>query len=168
MFIGCATFQAALRFCGLLSGNAVGSLLGGLAAAPESRDGRSVAKRRHLRKSQISYGQTRRPIDVYRCVAQASTAMEKVRSRAFGRACLDGVDGREGMVVVDATNLLEKIDKAIQRPGRLGKHIKIPLSTRAQRDRTDQVAPAAHQGHANNTIAWRPVRTCQPNQFLGR
>jgi len=41
--------------------------------------------------------------------------------------CLDGVDGREGVVVVGATNLPEKIDKAIQRPGRLGKHVKIPL-----------------------------------------
>ncbi|MGP9811380.1 AAA family ATPase [Rhodopseudomonas sp. NSM] len=41
--------------------------------------------------------------------------------------CLDGVDGREGVVVVGATNLPEKIDKAILRPGRLGKHVKIPL-----------------------------------------
>jgi ATP-dependent Zn protease len=41
--------------------------------------------------------------------------------------CLDGVDGREGVVVVGATNLPDKIDKAILRPGRLGKHIRIPL-----------------------------------------
>ena len=41
--------------------------------------------------------------------------------------CLDGVDGREGVVVVGATNLPDKIDKAILRPGRLGKHVKIPL-----------------------------------------
>ncbi|WP_155413279.1 AAA family ATPase [Rhodopseudomonas palustris] len=41
--------------------------------------------------------------------------------------CLDGVDGREGVVVVGATNLPDKIDKAILRPGRLGKRIKIPL-----------------------------------------
>ena len=41
--------------------------------------------------------------------------------------CLDGVDGREGVVVVGATNLPEKIDKAILRPGRLGKQVKIPL-----------------------------------------
>jgi DNA polymerase III delta prime subunit len=41
--------------------------------------------------------------------------------------CLDGVDGREGVVVVGATNMPDKIDKAILRPGRLGKHIQIPL-----------------------------------------
>lgn len=41
--------------------------------------------------------------------------------------CLDGVDGREGVVVVGATNLPDKIDRAILRPGRLGKHIQIPL-----------------------------------------
>ncbi|MCK7473395.1 MAG: AAA family ATPase [Rhodopseudomonas palustris] len=41
--------------------------------------------------------------------------------------CLDGVDCREGVVVVGATNLPDKIDKAILRPGRLGKHVKIPL-----------------------------------------
>lgn len=56
-----------------------------------------------------------------------------LRSRAFGRACLGGVDGREGVVVVGATNLPEKIDKAIHRPGRLGKHIKIPLPDRDAR-----------------------------------
>lgn len=41
--------------------------------------------------------------------------------------CLDGADGREGVVVVGATNMPHKIDKAILRPGRLGKHIRIPL-----------------------------------------
>jgi AAA+ superfamily predicted ATPase len=41
--------------------------------------------------------------------------------------CLDGVEGREGVVVVGATNLPEKIDSAILRPGRLGKHIRIQL-----------------------------------------
>ncbi len=41
--------------------------------------------------------------------------------------CLDGVEGREGVVVVGATNMPDKIDKAILRPGRLGKHVRIPL-----------------------------------------
>jgi AAA+ superfamily predicted ATPase len=40
---------------------------------------------------------------------------------------LDGVEGREGVIVVGASNLPGKIDKAILRPGRLGKHIRIPL-----------------------------------------
>ncbi|MBN8979407.1 MAG: AAA family ATPase [Rhizobiales bacterium] len=41
--------------------------------------------------------------------------------------CLDGVEGREGVVVVGATNLPDMIDNAILRPGRLGKHVRIPL-----------------------------------------
>ncbi|NUU44505.1 AAA family ATPase [Tardiphaga robiniae] len=41
--------------------------------------------------------------------------------------CLDGVDGREGVVAVGATNMPDKIDSAILRPGRLGKHIRIGL-----------------------------------------
>lgn len=41
--------------------------------------------------------------------------------------CLDGVDGRDGVIVVGATNLPDKIDKAILRPGRLGKHVRIQL-----------------------------------------
>jgi DNA polymerase III delta prime subunit len=47
--------------------------------------------------------------------------------------CLDGVDGREGVVVVGATNLPEKIDPAMLRPGRLGKHIRIALPDLAAR-----------------------------------
>lgn len=41
--------------------------------------------------------------------------------------CLDGAEGREGVVVVGATNLPDKIDTAIRRPGRLDRHIAIPL-----------------------------------------
>jgi DNA polymerase III delta prime subunit len=41
--------------------------------------------------------------------------------------CLDGADDREGVIVVGATNMPEAIDNAILRPGRLGKHIRIPL-----------------------------------------
>lgn len=40
---------------------------------------------------------------------------------------LDGIEGREGVIVVGASNLPDKIDRAILRPGRLGKHIRIPL-----------------------------------------
>ncbi|MEY9828936.1 cell division protease FtsH [Sinorhizobium fredii] len=41
--------------------------------------------------------------------------------------CLDGVDGREGVIVVGATNNVSRIDAAILRPGRLDRHIEIPL-----------------------------------------
>jgi ATP-dependent Zn protease len=41
--------------------------------------------------------------------------------------CLDGAEGREGVVVVGATNLPDKTDAAIRRPGRLDRHVVIPL-----------------------------------------
>lgn len=41
--------------------------------------------------------------------------------------CLDGIEGREGVVVVGATNWPGKIDPAILRPGRLDRHVRIPL-----------------------------------------
>ncbi len=48
--------------------------------------------------------------------------------------CLDGVAGREGVVVVGATNAPDKIDAALRRPGRLDKTIEIPLPDEAARD----------------------------------
>lgn len=41
--------------------------------------------------------------------------------------CLDGLDGREGVIVVGATNNISRIDPAILRPGRLDRHVAIPL-----------------------------------------
>lgn len=41
--------------------------------------------------------------------------------------CLDGLDGREGVVVVGATNTPQNIDPAILRSGRLDKCVHIPL-----------------------------------------
>lgn len=41
--------------------------------------------------------------------------------------CLDGLDSREGVIVVGATNHVQDIDAAVLRPGRLDKHIEIPL-----------------------------------------
>ena len=46
---------------------------------------------------------------------------------------LDGLDGREGVVVIGATNALDRIDPAILRPGRLNRHVAIPLPTAADR-----------------------------------
>ncbi|WP_441277184.1 AAA family ATPase [Tardiphaga sp. 172_B4_N1_3] len=41
--------------------------------------------------------------------------------------CLDGAEARQGVVVVAATNYPEKIDPALLRPGRLDRHLRIPL-----------------------------------------
>lgn len=41
--------------------------------------------------------------------------------------CLDGVGKREGVVVIGATNMAEKIDSALLRPGRLGRHLQLTL-----------------------------------------
>ncbi|MGM5035014.1 AAA family ATPase [Tardiphaga sp. 803_E3_N1_3] len=47
--------------------------------------------------------------------------------------CLDGAEAREGVVVVAATNYPEKIDPALLRPGRLDRHLRIPLPDRQAR-----------------------------------
>lgn len=41
--------------------------------------------------------------------------------------CLDGVEGREGVVVVGATNHAYRIDAALRRPGRLDRHVVLSL-----------------------------------------
>lgn len=41
--------------------------------------------------------------------------------------CLDGADGREGVVIVGACNHPQRLDAAITRPGRLDRHVVIPL-----------------------------------------
>ncbi|CDN46568.1 AAA family ATPase [Neorhizobium galegae] len=46
---------------------------------------------------------------------------------------LDGLDGREGVVMIGATNDLSRIDPAILRPGRLDRHVAIPLPTATDR-----------------------------------
>lgn len=48
--------------------------------------------------------------------------------------CLDGVAGREGVVVVGATNDPSRVDPALRRPGRLEKVIEIPLPDKAARE----------------------------------
>jgi ATP-dependent Zn protease len=41
--------------------------------------------------------------------------------------CIDGAEGREGVVVVGACNYPERIDAALVRAGRLDRHVRIPL-----------------------------------------
>jgi cell division protease FtsH len=59
--------------------------------------------------------------------------------------CLDGVDGREGVIVVGATNNLTRIDPAILRAGRLDRHIEIPLP-----DGNDRIAILSQ--HINHSL----------------
>ncbi|WP_282026998.1 AAA family ATPase [Limimaricola cinnabarinus] len=40
---------------------------------------------------------------------------------------LDGISGREGVIVVGATNLPELVDPVLRRPGRLGRILELPL-----------------------------------------
>lgn len=60
---------------------------------------------------------------------------------------LDGSDGREGVVVVAASNFPENIDAALRRPGRLDRHIGLELPDRATREHMlgmhfgDDIAP---------------------------
>jgi ATP-dependent Zn protease len=47
--------------------------------------------------------------------------------------CLDGVEGREGVVVVGAANHPERLDAAITRAGRLDRHVRVSLPDQASR-----------------------------------
>lgn len=47
--------------------------------------------------------------------------------------CLDGLGGREGVVVVGATNNPGEIDAAVRRSGRLDRHIEIPMPSAEDR-----------------------------------
>lgn len=47
--------------------------------------------------------------------------------------CLDGIEGREGVVVVGAANFPERLDPAITRAGRLDRHVKVSLPDQAAR-----------------------------------
>ncbi|OYR15163.1 AAA family ATPase [Brucella thiophenivorans] len=49
--------------------------------------------------------------------------------------CLDGLDGREGVIVVAATNNFDKIDPAILRSGRIERHINISLPNASGREK---------------------------------
>lgn len=49
--------------------------------------------------------------------------------------CLDGLDGREGVIVVAATNNFDKIDQAILRSGRIERHINISLPNASGREK---------------------------------
>jgi cell division protease FtsH len=47
--------------------------------------------------------------------------------------CIDGSEGREGIIVVGATNNPDEIDPALLRPGRLERHLQVPMPDPAAR-----------------------------------
>jgi len=48
--------------------------------------------------------------------------------------CLDGIEQREGVVVVGACNYPERLDAALVRPGRFDRHVQIPLPDAGARE----------------------------------
>jgi ATP-dependent Zn protease len=75
---------------------------------------------------------------------------------------LDGLDGREGVVIIGATNDIERIDPAILRPGRLNRHVAIPLPAA-----TDRIAIL--QQHLGQTLPRKnhPRLMAATNGFSG-
>jgi len=79
-------------------------------------------------------------IDELDAVAQKRSPLPTFSSGADEReqtinqllACLDGVDGSEGIIVIAATNRIEVIDPAITRPGRFDSVIHVELTSDAE------------------------------------
>lgn len=65
--------------------------------------------------------------------------------------CLDGIDGREGVVVVGACNHPNLIDPALLRPGRMERTVRIPLPDAAARE---QIL----KWHLNGCLSGEPIR----------
>lgn len=65
--------------------------------------------------------------------------------------CLDGIDGREGVVVVGACNYPSLIDPALLRPGRLERTVRIPLPDASARE---QIL----KWHLNGCLSGEPIR----------
>ena len=68
-------------------------------------------------------------IDAFGSRDNVSTQNESYDTKAINGLLeqLDGLEGREGVIVVAATNNPHKIDAAILRSGRLDRHVRIPL-----------------------------------------
>ncbi len=79
-------------------------------------------------------------LDEIDAVAQARVAgatggdREHAQTVAQLLTCLDGLDGREGVVVVAATNLVEGLDPALLRPGRFDRRVQVGRPTRMERE----------------------------------
>ncbi|OCP19675.1 MULTISPECIES: AAA family ATPase [unclassified Ensifer] len=69
--------------------------------------------------------------------------------------CLDGISGREGVIVVGATNNPSRIDPAVRRSGRLDRHFVIGLPTEEER-----VAILAH--HLGGQLSMQELSALGP------
>jgi AAA+ superfamily predicted ATPase len=69
--------------------------------------------------------------------------------------CIDGVAGREGVIVVGATNNPSRIDPGLRRAGRLDKHVIIGMP-----DEGDRVAILAH--HLGTTLPSEQLKVLGP------
>lgn len=68
-----------------------------------------------------------------RATFKGENAQYKVEVVSGLLECLDGIDQREGVIVVGACNYPDRIDPALLRPGRLDRHIRISLPDAAAR-----------------------------------
>jgi cell division protease FtsH len=98
--------------------------------------------------------------------------------------CLDGLDGRAGVVVIAATNLAETLDPALLRPGRFDRRVQVGRPTLVEREailalhargkpsrrrwtwRCSPAAPAACPAPTSRTSSTRP--RCWPRATRGR
>ncbi|WP_083196749.1 AAA family ATPase [Rhizobium sp. AC27/96] len=69
--------------------------------------------------------------------------------------CIDGISGREGVVVIAATNNPDRIDPALRRAGRLDKHVIIGMP-----DEKDRVAILGH--HLAGTLPFEVLAALGP------
>ena len=74
--------------------------------------------------------------------------------------CIDGAEGREGVIVVGACNYPDRLDAALVRAGRLDRHVRIPLPDREGREGIlrwhlqGQLPHADLSGIAGRTEGW--------------
>jgi ATP-dependent 26S proteasome regulatory subunit len=66
---------------------------------------------------------------------------------------MDGIDGRQGVFLVAATNRPDMIDPALLRPGRLDKILYVPLPSEEGRLSILQVGGWAG-GHVEGVLFW--------------
>ena len=70
---------------------------------------------------------------------------------------MDGFDGRDNVVVMAASNMLEKLDKALLRPGRFDRQVFVPPPDLRGRRRSSRSTPAASRWARTSTSSGSPA-----------